>query len=82
MREATKFEQKFPKFLIGDSADERTFVIHLHHPRFVGEVIEEYAIGVRIEPEFIDSPEDDPASLAALMREAGEFYNGEIEREE
>jgi len=76
------FEQKFPKFLIADSADDRTFVVHLHYPRFVGVVVEEYAAGVRIEPEFIDDPEPDAAALASLMRQAGDFYMDEIERGE
>lgn len=82
MRTATAFEQKFPRFLIADSADDRTFVIHLHHPRFVGEVVEHYAIGVKIEPEFIDAPDDLSApDMAKLMREAGDFYANEIDRE-
>jgi len=81
MRLSTPFEQKFPKFLIGDSAD-RTFVIHLHHPRFVGEVMEHYLAAVKIEPAFIDPPDDLTApEMAALMRQAGDFYQQETSRE-
>ncbi len=82
MRATTLFEQKFPKFLIADSADERTFVIHLHHPRFVGEVKEHYQAAVTIAPEFIDSTEGLAATeLATLMRQAGDFYQAETSRE-
>lgn len=80
MRLTTIFEQKFPKFLIGDSAD-RTFVMHLHFPQFVGEVIEGQ-VGVTITPTFIDDPNGlSGEELARLMREAGDFYQFEIERE-
>jgi hypothetical protein len=88
MRATTVFEQRFPKFLIGDSADDRTFVIHLHHPQFVGEVQETGVMpcsdggGVEIKAEFIDDPAGITASeLATLMRQAGDFYLSEIERE-
>lgn len=84
---------KLPKFLIGDSADERTFVIHLHTPRLIMEVVEEYGVGVKLEPvEWFDDEESfiateranerEPASsLATLLRQAGEFYLRETERE-
>ena len=88
MRATTIFEQKFPKFLIGDSADDRTFVIHLHHPQFVGEVLESGGLpcsddgGVEIAATFIDDPAGLSApEMAALMRQAGDFYQSEIERE-
>lgn len=69
----------FPKFLIGDSPD-RTFVVHLHHPRFVAELIEDTK-GETFRPAWIDEPVADPGSLAKLMRQAGDFYVEEIERE-
>jgi len=83
MRTTHEWERKFPKFLIGDSADERTFVIHLHPPRFIGEVIEHGVMGVpEIVPEWIDDPSELSATDGArLMREAGDFYTGEINRE-
>jgi hypothetical protein len=82
MRLTTPFEQKFPKFVIADSADDRTFVIHLHHPRFVGEVTGHYLAAVKIEPEFIDDASDLSAEeMAALMRQAGDFYQEETSRE-
>jgi hypothetical protein len=73
------WESNFPKFLIGDSPG-RTFVVHLHRPRFVAEVFDEWD-GESIEPKWLDQPLVDAAKLAALMREAGDFYIEEIERE-
>ena len=73
------WESKFPKFLIGDSPD-RTFVIHLHRPRFVAELIED-GEDEAFEPYWIDEPPTDASYLASLMREAGDFYIEEIERE-
>jgi hypothetical protein len=81
MRIATEFERTFPKWLIGDSADDRIFVIHLHWPRFVGEVLEDNSPATRIEPTFIDGPGGLTApELARLMRQAGDFYLNEIKR--
>ena len=75
-------ETDWPQFLIGDSPDERTFVVHLHHPRFVGEVEENDDGTESIRPTFIDDIDGmDAAAIARLMREAGDFYVGEIERE-
>lgn len=83
MRTTTEWERKFPKFLIADSADERTFVIHLHPPRFVAEVIEHGVMGVpELTTEWIDSPSGLSAQDGAqLMREAGDFYSSEIDKE-
>ena len=81
MKIATEFERAYPKWLIGDSADDRVFVIHLHWPRFVGEVLEDGSTAARIEPLFIDEPDGMSApELARLMRQAGEFYQSEMKR--
>ena len=75
-------ETNWPRFIIGDSPDDRTFVIHLHHPRFVGEVDEGDDGYERIKPAFIDDIDSmDGSAIARLMREAGDFYISEIERE-
>jgi hypothetical protein len=83
MKPLTEWD-KLPKFLIGDSDDDRVFVIHLHYPRFVAEVVEQGVTGtVSMEPLWIDKPDDLSASEGArLMREAGDFYAAEIERGE
>lgn len=82
MRATTEFEQKYPKFVIADSADDRVFVIHLHHPRFIGEVKEHYLAAVNIEPDFFDPPDGMEATeMATLMRQAGDFYMSETDRE-
>jgi len=82
MRATTPFEQKYPKFVIADSADDRVFVIHLHHPRFIGEVAEHYLAAVKIEPDFIDPADGLTApEMATLMRQAGDFYLDETGRE-
>lgn len=82
MRHTTVFEIKFPKFLIADSADDRTFVVHLHPPQFVGEVTGEHPDAIKIEPTFIDDPQSLSAvEVARLMRAAGDFYLEEIDRE-
>ena len=73
------WEIKFPKFLIGDSPG-RTFVIHLHRPRFVAELIED-GEDETFEPSWIDEPPTNASYLASLMRKAGDFYIEEIERE-
>jgi hypothetical protein len=70
-------ESDLPRFIIGDSVD-RTFIVHLHFPRFIGEVI-----GNNISPKFIDQPDtEDVLVMAKLMRDAGDFYVAELEREE
>ncbi len=80
-----------PEWLIGDSADDRTFVLHLHEPRFILEVMEDDHTEL-VPVMWIDSQSDytanelangrDPAkSMARLMREAGEFYKSELSRE-
>ena len=74
------WESKFPKFVIGDSPGGRTFVIHFHHPRFVAELIED-GEDETFKPSWIDEPPSDASYLARLMRETGDFYIEEIERE-
>jgi len=83
MKPLTEWD-KLPKFLIADSADDRVFVVHLHWPRFVAEVIEEGVMGaLSMEPLWIDPPDGlDAPEGARLMREAGDFYAAEIERGE
>lgn len=66
-----------PEWIIGDSSD-RMFVIHLHRPRFIAEVDEDDNIEV---VEWWDTPEADAAALARLMREGGDFYLAEMDRE-
>jgi len=69
-----------PKFLIGDSADERTFVVHLHWPRFVAQVAEPSGEELPV-VDWYDDPPADEKFLARLMREAGEFWQAEAARE-
>jgi hypothetical protein len=52
----------------------------LHHPRFVAELIED-GEDETFEPSWIDEPPNDVSYLARLMRETGDFYTEEIERE-
>ena len=69
-----------PKFLIGDTS-ERTFVIHLHNPRFIAEVHEDWDGDKIIPHTWFDTPSLQASELSALLREAGDFYVKEIERE-
>jgi hypothetical protein len=69
-----------PKFLIGDSADDRTFLVHLHYPRFVAEVAEPNGEEITV-LDWYDDPPIDEIFLARLMREAGDFWLAEGERE-
>ena len=73
------WEMKFPKFLIGDDPG-RTFIVHLHFPRFVAELVEVDENETFV-PAWFDEPPTDPSYLARLMREAADFYIQEIERE-
>lgn len=82
-----------PKFLIADSGDDRTFIIHLESPRLLLEAIEEDPDQAKLEvAEWLESERDfianelangrEPAqTLARVMREAGDFYVAELERE-
>ena len=74
------FESKFPKFIIGDTED-RTFVVHLHSPKFIAEIIVAEDGSETFDPTFIEPPGNDASALAKLMREVGDFYIEEIERE-
>ena len=72
-----------PAFLIAEDGDgEREFVVHCHYPSFILEFMEDQSV-----PYFIDSEEEflarekaagrDPgATLARLIQDAGEFYEG------
>ena len=79
VNDPNSFEAKFPKFIIGDTED-RTFVVHLHSPKFIAELIESED-GETFDPTFIDEPIKDASAIAKLMREVGDFYIEEIERE-
>jgi hypothetical protein len=79
-----------PKFLIADDGsnddEARDFVVHLHYPRFVMEIVENECRPVFIDDEklFIDltlKEGKEPAMiLARLMREAGDFYRECLDR--
>lgn len=71
---------RLPKFLIGDSADQRTFVVHLHRPRFLAEVVEPDGEEITV-LDWYDDPPSNAGLLARLMREAGDFWLAEAERE-
>jgi hypothetical protein len=69
-----------PKFLYAeDLKGDREFVIHNHWPRFIMEFVDGQGT-----PEFLDidhayydvqnTTNDPAASLASLMREAGDFF--------
>jgi hypothetical protein len=67
VNDPNSFEAKFPKFIIGDTED-RTFVVHLHSPKFIAELIESED-GETFDPTFIDEPIKDASAIAKLMRE-------------
>jgi len=75
-----------PRFVLGDCGTDRFFVIHLHRPRFVGEVFENEDDSFEIEPLWIDpaSEAGGTAEQEALIRDAAEFYleSFEWERDE
>ena len=73
--------KKFPKCIIGDSED-RTFIVHLHYPRLVAELIVGENGDEIFDPTFIDEPIKDASALAKLMRQIADFYVAEIERED
>jgi hypothetical protein len=69
---------RLPKFLMADDGGDRMFVVHCHQPRFIME-FDDAGEGT---PLWIDAPTGlDVAAAARLMREAGDFYAAEIERE-
>lgn len=84
------FLERSPRFLIGypEAEDDREYVIHLHYPRFIGEILydERGGGGIRISPVFIDDPMDfcktktgSPAQIMArLMRETGDWYTEQL----
>lgn len=75
--------QRIPKFILGSDCHEALegasqwgdseYVIHLHSPRFVGEVLHDDE-GTTIKPHWIDEPEADAMAIAQLMRETGDWY--------
>ncbi len=83
---------KLPRFALADSDDNRVFVVHLHWPRFVAEIVERgfdrksgqprrdlKNADISVEPLWIDQPDDmSPSDIARLMREAGDFYAEEM----
>jgi hypothetical protein len=70
--------ENVPKFVLGDCGTDRFFVIHLHKPRFVGEVFENDDDSFDIEPLWID-PE--PDEREPLLKTAAEFYLASFEWE-
>ena len=55
-----ELKRKFPEWVLGVALDGREFVIHLHWPRFIGEVTQEYmeqekGIAPVIQLDFIDA---------------------------
>jgi len=80
MRPTTEWDS-LPRFIVGDAPDDRTFVLHLHWPRFLAEVYEDDSC-VLGKPLWIDEPEGmSETDLAKLMREADDFYTAEADRE-
>lgn len=76
MRPTTDFAA-LPKFLVADDGQDRFFVVHCHPPRFIIE-IDDTDEGV---PLWIDEPAGlDTAACAKLVGEAGDFFDGQIER--
>ena len=75
---------RIPKFILGSDCHEALvgasqwgdseYVVHLHSPRFVGEVLHDDE-GTTIKPHWIDEPEADAMSIAQLMREVGDWYS-------
>ena len=70
-----------PKFILGSDClaevlvnGDSEYVVHLHSPRFVGEVLHDDE-GTTIKPHWIDEPEVDAMAIAKLMREAGDWYS-------
>jgi len=77
MRPITDFDP-LPQFLIADDGDNRFFVVHCHAPRFVME-FDDDGPGT---PQWIDDASDlDVAAGAKLMREAGDFFSSQINRQ-
>ena len=76
-------DQDWPKFLLGsgdDDDDDNFYVIHLHHPRFVGKVFpdDDCETG-SVEPTFIDDIKHVPAPfISQLTREAEDFFQKEM----
>lgn len=73
---------ELPKFLLGDNTDfpDDIFIIHMDYPRFIINLKDD-------EVEFLEEAEDlDEAELneimEALIVEANDFYDREVERYE
>lgn len=71
---------RLPKFLIGDSADDRTFIVRLHRPRFLAEVAEPDGGEITV-LDWYDDPPADGMLLARVLREARDFWLAEVERD-
>ncbi|MEM7789760.1 MAG: hypothetical protein AAF546_00030 [Verrucomicrobiota bacterium] len=69
-----------PKFILGDSPDGRVFVVHLHKPRLLLE-LDDSGVNLNCVEIYESKMPTDAAELAKLMRQAGEFYLEEINRE-
>ena len=73
----------FPKFLMSDSADGRVFIIHLHDPRFVAEVITQ-GEDFSMKPVFFDTASGEQEELrdrmTQLLIDMGDFYASELNR--
>ncbi|RKY23754.1 MAG: hypothetical protein DRP62_05295 [Planctomycetota bacterium] len=77
---------KFDKWLIAENIEgDRQYIIHTHRPRFIGEILDNEVGGNDI-AEFLwlddpqkfykdKSPDELAATLAKLMRQAGDAIN-------
>lgn len=81
-----------PKFILGDdgtpeeAGEARDFVVHLHYPRFIVEFIGERGAVTWLdnEQDFIANDlaagREPAATLARLLREAGDFFQAAVGR--
>ena len=70
------FAEKFPQWLFAEEmGGELNYVIHMHHPQFILEIIDRADGGYESgEFEFFGDPPLDAALLARLARQAGEAF--------
>lgn len=71
--------EALPPFVLGDSEDDRLFVIHLLSPRFVAEVMEHEDGSFDLTPHWLDPA---PANAEELLQTAADFYLRMLEWEE
>lgn len=75
-----ELKRKFPEWVLGVALDGREFVIHLHWPRFLAEVSQEYVkqdkgIAPVIQLDFIDDSNGfDETALFGFGVMAKDFY--------